>query len=254
MNKTTIYYNKKMKLKDPILVVGLPGIGTVGSLVGEHLRSELKAKRFATLYSPHFLHQAIMLKSGKVRLVSNRFYVYENKKTGRHILILLGDMQAGSPEGQYDINEKIVTFFKSLGGSMVYTIGGYSAGNQFIRNPRVFGVATDKETIASLRKYNIQFGQTTGAVWGSAGLIIAFSKKHKIHGACIMGETGMLEVDANAAKVVLEVLKNVLALDINLDNIEKIKSETEKLIKELESASAGPAASDAGSKNPSYIR
>jgi uncharacterized protein len=259
MKNTKIYYNKKIALKDPILVVGLPGIGTVGSLVGEHLRNELKAKRFATLYSPHFLHQAIMLKNGSVRLVSNRFYLYENKKTNRSILILVGDMQSGSPEGQYEINEKVVRFFKSLGGNTVYTVGGYNIGNQYVHHPRVFGVATDKETRDRLSKQNIIFGKAAGAIWGSAGLIVAFSKRYKIHGACIMGETGMLEVDANAAKAVLEVLKGILDLDVNLDNIEKIKNETEKLLKELEGAAAGgtevPTQGGAvGKQHFSYIR
>jgi uncharacterized protein (TIGR00162 family) len=260
MKNTKIFYNKKNALRDPILIVGLPGIGTVGSLVGEHLRNELKAKKFATLYSPHFLHQAIMLKNGGVRLVSNRFYVFENKKTGRSILILVGDMQSGSPEGQYEINDKVVRFFKSLGGRTIYTIGGYNIGNQYVHHPRVFGVATDKETRLQLSKHGIIFGKAAGAIWGSAGLIIAFSKRYKMHGACIMGETGMLEVDANAAKAVLEVLKGVLNLDVNLDNIDKIKNETEKLLKELEGAAAGntdpsqASGGNGGKQHLSYIR
>ena len=56
MNKTEIYYDKKVKFHDPVLVVGLPGIGSVGALVGEHLKAELGAKKFATLYSPSLMH------------------------------------------------------------------------------------------------------------------------------------------------------------------------------------------------------
>ena len=56
MKDTKIYY-RKVKLNDPILLVGLPGIGNVGNLVAEHLKNELKAKKFATLYSPHFPFQ-----------------------------------------------------------------------------------------------------------------------------------------------------------------------------------------------------
>ena len=64
MNRTKIYYKKKLKFRNPVMIVGLPGIGSVGSLVAEYLKNELDAKRFATLYSPHFIHQTIMLKSG----------------------------------------------------------------------------------------------------------------------------------------------------------------------------------------------
>ena len=256
MDKTRIYYNNRRKLKNPVLIVGLPGIGTVGSLVGEHLRNTLRAERLATLYSPHFLHQAIMMKNGGLRLASNRFYSCFNEKTGQSIIILVGDMQAGSPEGQYEVNDKIVRFFKSLGGKTVYTVGGYNISSQYVDKPRVFGVATDKETRENLEKKGVIMGKAAGAVWGSAGLIVAFSKKHGMHGACLMGETGMLEIDANAAKAVLEKLKDMLKLDIDLSSIDKIKKETENLLKEMEKAGGAPGDQQPSppSQPLSYIR
>ncbi len=232
MNRTKIYYKKSTKFRSPVMIVGLPGIGSVGSLVAEYLRNELGAKRFATLYSPHFIHQTIMLKSGYTRLISNRFYSKDTKKGT--VIILLGDTQAATPEGQYEINETIVKFFKKLGGKTLYTIGGYSSGGQYVHSPKVFGVATDKQTKDTLSKKGVLFGQTNGAIWGSAGMIVTFAKKHKIHAACIMGETGALEIDANSARAVLETIKNILGISINLENIDKIKKETDRMIKEIE--------------------
>ncbi len=250
MRKTRIYY-KKHKFRKPILVVGLPGIGSVGALVGEHLKAELEAKRFATLYSPHFIHQTLMLKSGYTRLISNRFYYKELKSNT--LILLLGDTQAPTPEGQYEVNEEIVRFFKHIGGKMIYTIGGYSAGNQIIQSPKVFGVATDKKTKDALSKKGVIFGKTNGAIWGAAGLIVSFAKKYKIPAACIMGETGVLEIDANAARAVLQTLNKVIAVDVNLDNIDKIKKETDRLIKELEAAQ-NPQEAPAPKENFPYIR
>ncbi|MDE1846104.1 MAG: proteasome assembly chaperone family protein [Candidatus Micrarchaeota archaeon] len=239
MRSSKIYVSKTLKPRNPILLVGLPGIGNVGSLVGEHLKSELRAKKFATLYSPHFPHQVIMLKSGGIRLVSNRFYLWKNpakEKGARDILILVGDFQALSSEGQYEINEKIVEFFKGLGGKTIYTIGGYNTTNQYVQNPRVFAVTTDRKQIPQLKAAKIIFGQASGMIWGSAGLLLAFAKKHKLTATCIMGETGMLEVDAHAAKAVLEILVRHLKLKINLENLEKISQETEKMVKQMEEA------------------
>lgn len=218
--------------------MGLPGIGNVGSLVGEHIRNEMGAKKFATLYSPFFPHQVIMGKSGGMRMVSNRFYHFKNKK-GRSIVVLVGDVQAGSPRGQYDVNAKIVRFFKAIGGTKIYTIGGYSMSGQYVPKPRVFGVANGENIKQELSKSGVIFGKVGGTIWGSAGLIPAMSRRYEIDGACIMGETGMLEIDANAAKAVLEVLSKILGIEINLENIEKIKKETEKILKDIESVSKG---------------
>lgn len=233
MKRTRIYYKKKVRLNEPLLLVCLPGIGNIGSLVGEHIKNELGAKKFAVVYSPYFPHQTIMQKGGGLRLISNRFYHFKNKK-GQSILILLGDTQASTPKGQYEVNDKIVRFFKTLGGKAIYTVGGYSAGNQYVHNPKVFGVATSKKLRDMLSKYGIVFGQISGTIWGSAGLIPAFSKIHKLDSACIMGETGLLEIDANAAKAVLSVIKKIIAIDISMDNLENIKKETEKIIKNIE--------------------
>ena len=173
--ETIIKRNKSIKPKNPILVVGLPGIGNVGKLVAEHLKREFKAVRFATLYSPHFPHQVVMLKNGCIRLVSNRFYLIKSKKAnGNDIVLLTGDVQAVSPEGQYAVNSKIVDFFKNeLKGTFIYTIGGYSIGeaNAIVKSPRVFGNVTSKEVMKQFSGTNVVFKESRGLIWGSAGLI-----------------------------------------------------------------------------------
>jgi uncharacterized protein (TIGR00162 family) len=255
--ETKIYY-KRTKLRNPVLFVGLPGIGSIGSLVAEHLRKELKAKKFATLYSPHFPYQIIMLKNGAFRLVSNRFYYAKGEKGRGDIVILIGDAQPITTEGQYEVNEKIVEFFKHLGGSQIYTIGGYSTGAHYVKTPRVFGLATDAVTVAQMKRYGVTPTNATGmSVIGSAGMIVAFSKKHKINAACIMGETGMLDVDANSAKAVLQVVGKLIGREINPGSIEKLSGETERILSELEERRLMPfpAETTGGPREePGYIR
>jgi uncharacterized protein len=253
MKDTKIYY-KKVKLKDPVLLVGLPGIGNVGNLVAEHLKNELKAKKFATLYSPSFPFQVLMQKNGSFRLVSNRFYYSKDPKGKNDLVILIGDVQPLSSEGQYDVNERIVEFFQTLGGNTIYTLGGYNlGGNQYVKAPRVFGVGADASMIKYLRKHGVATPLSNGTpIWGSAGMIVAFSKKRGLNAACLMGETGMLDVDANSAKAVLQVLSKMLGLEIDLKNIEKLKADTEKLLQEMEDSTRAALQKDL--KPQSYIR
>jgi hypothetical protein len=261
--ETTIKIKKDIKPRNPILIVGLPGIGNVGKLVAEHLRREFKAVRFATLYSPHFPHQVVMLKNGGVRLVSNRFYLIKSRKQeGSDIILLTGDVQSISPEGQYEVNAKIVEFFRNeLKGSFIYTIGGYSMGEAMVKLPKVFGNATSKEVISRFKGSGVVFGESMGVIWGSAGLIIAFAKMNKMDGICLMGETNFLDVDANAAKSVLLILSKKLQLDIDTTNLDKIINKTAKALKELErqqgmglmDPSQMPSEGNPGER-PSYIR
>ncbi len=267
IDKTTIRWKKGVKANKPILIVGLPGIGNVGKLVAEHLRRELGAVKIATIYSPHFPHQVVMLKNGGVRLVNNRFYLIKAKKqTGNDILLLTGDAQAISPEGQYEVNSKIVDFFKSkLDGRFVYTIGGYNIGEGMVGKPRVFGNATDKTVIGQFKGTDVIFGKSKGAIWGSAGLIIAFAKMQKLDGVCLMGETSFLEVDASAAKAVIIQLSKKLSLNINTEDLDKIIEKTAKAVTELEKQVGnlnlgqqypivGGETGHGESSRPSYIR
>ncbi len=256
MRDTKIYYSKKIKPKAPVMIVGLPGIGNVGSLVGEHIRAELGGVRFASLYSAHFPHHVVMMKNGMARPVSNRFYYI--KRTGKmksDLVILVGDFQAISPEGQYEVNEKIVRFFKKIGGERIYTIGGYSTSQGYVQHPKVFGVASSKKLVGELKAKGIVFGKAQGLIMGSAGLIVTMARKNHVDAACVMGETGMLEVDANSAKAVIDVMKNILHLDLDLKNIEKIKSETDKMLKSMMEAQANQEQGPPPNKDVmSYIR
>ncbi len=258
--KTTIVFKKGITLRNPILIVGLPGIGNVGKLVAEHLRREYKAKKFATLYSPYLPDRVVMLKNGMVKLSNNSFYLLKASKNVKNdIVILTGDAQGISSRGRYEINTKITEFFKEkLKGSFIYTIGGYTPGNTFVKDPKVFGSATSKQVIAQFKGSEVVFGKSKGFIMGSAGLIVAFAKMRHMDAVCLMGETSMLDVDASAAKAVLLVLAKRLNLHIDLSKLDKIIEETAKIIRDLErQVSVGTQLEKLHKEpeaHPSYIR
>ena len=240
MQRTTIKLKKAKTGKSPIAIVGMPGIGNVGKLVAEHLRRELKATRIGTIYSPHFPHQAVMLKSGRLRLVNNAIYLVQSKGKSPNMIIVTGDAQAVTPEGQYEVNSMIFRLLKErYGCGFIYTIGGYTTGEGIPQKRRVFGNATSAAVIAKFKSTNIIFGKSRGLIWGSAGLIPAFARIGKVDAACIMGETAMLEFDAAAAKAVIDELSKILGIKVGTDNLDKIIKKTDEVIKQLGQANAG---------------
>ncbi len=260
MKETKLIIKKGLKLKDPVMIVGLPGIGNVGKLIAEHLKKEFKAEKIAVLYSPHFPHQVVMLKNGGIRLVGNRFYLLRSKSgkpLKRDIVLLTGESQAITPEGQYEVNAKIVDFFKDgLKGKFIYTLGGYSVSRNIAETPKVYGNVTEKGVIGRFKDSGVIFGKSRGMILGSAGLIIAFAKMRGVGGICLMGETSFLDVDAAAAKAVLVALAKSLDLDINMQNLDKIIERTARTLKELEKQASGFATQtgEGEERRPSYIR
>lgn len=231
MKETTIVELKKTKVTDGILLTGLPGIGLIGRVVGKYLVEELKAEKIAEMYSPHFPHQVIMTKKGGMRPIKNKFYYVKTKKA--NLVILVGDVQAMTPEGQYEVTGKVLDYIQKIGVKKIVTIGGYSTG-KLNEKRHVFGVVTHKALIPPLKKLGVVFGVAKGAIVGAAGLLPAMGKLRGLKGACLMGETHGGYVDITAAKNIVLLLSNMFDIKIDLRKIEDKAKEGEKVLKRIE--------------------
>lgn len=232
MKETIVIEREKLgKLRNPVLIIGLPGIGLIGQVVSKYMAKELKAKRIAALYSPHFPHQILMTKKGMMRLIRNTFYLYRGKK--RDLIILVGDIQAMSSQGQYEVAGKILDYVAELGVKKVITVGGYSAGSM-VEQRKIFGVVTNKDRIPKLEKYGIIFGETKGSIVGAAGLIPSIAALRNMEGICLLGETHGGYVDTTAAREIVKLLAKYFDIKISLKRIDERAKKSEKIIKKLE--------------------
>ena len=253
MKETTIVEKiKPKKLRNPVLIVGLPGIGLIGQVVGRYLAKELKTKRIAMLYSPHFPHQVFMTKKGGLRLIKNSFYHYRGKK--RDAIILVGDVQALNSQGQYEVAGAVLKYCKKLKIKQLLTIGGYSTG-KISEKRRIFAVTTDEKTRTRLKKYGVIFGEAKGSIVGAAGLFPALGRLYDIEGVCLMGETHGGYVDTPAAREILKLLSAYLDVKISLKRIDERAKKSEKILKKIEDEiKKSVETSFETAKSVSYIR
>jgi len=231
MDKTIVKETKKVKLKKPVMVTGLPGIGLVGQVAAKYMIKKLKGEKIAEIYSPHFPHQVLMGKTGGLRLLKNTVYRVKGKKGD--LLIVVGDVQAVSTVGQYEVADKILGYAEKHGVNLIITIGGYSTG-KVEKERRVFGSANNKRIKREFEKKGVVFGETRGSIVGVAGLLPGLAKFQNMDGICIMGETHGSYVDHTSAKNVVEKLSDLLGFEINLAELEKEATGREKVIKKIE--------------------
>jgi hypothetical protein len=223
-------------LDNPVLIEGLPGIGNVGKVVVEYMIEKLRAKKFAELYSCHFPYHVFVNEDDTIELPKNEFYYWKraNRKQ-RDLIILTGDMQSITPEGHYEIVNKIIDFVQQLGTTELYTIGGFGIQRLPSKEPGVVCAVTHKEIKRKLQRSNVEFsgGQKVGFIIGASGLLLGIGKIRGLKGACFMGETIGTQpffTDSKSAKAVLTVLNNLLKLDIDMEEIEEMTSVMEKAI------------------------
>jgi len=66
---TVIKVFEKPKLKNPIFIEGLPGVGNIGRVAVGYMIEELGAKNFAELYSRHFFPFVMLHEDYKICLL-----------------------------------------------------------------------------------------------------------------------------------------------------------------------------------------
>lgn len=233
--ETQIKFLEKVKPRNPILIEGLPGIGNVGRVAAGYLVSELKMKKIAELYSPHFLPLVILQNDAVAYLLKCEFYYYHAPKND--IIVLTGDTQSISPEGHYDVCEKVLDFAEKMGVKDIITLGGFAEGHE-VAEPRVIGAVNDKNLIKKYEKFDIDFGKEhpVGTIVGASGLLLGMAEPRNIKGICLMGETLGLPVmtDPKAADKILHVLTKILGLKLDLTKLEKTIKEMEERIKKTD--------------------
>lgn len=221
--ETTIIQFEKVKLRKPILIEGLPGIGNVGRVAAGYLISELKMTHFADLYSPHFLPLVILHPEGTASMLKNEFFYYRGKE--RDIVILSGDTQSINAEGHYDICEKVIAFAESLGVELIITLGGFAEGRE-MREPRIIGAVNNPALIKRFSKFGIDFGKNhpIGTIVGASGILLGMSQLHGIDSLCLMSQTMGFPMitDPKAADKTLRILSKILELKIDLTKLEQI--------------------------------
>lgn len=232
--ETTIKILEKPKLRKPVLVEGLPGIGNVGRVAAGYLVSELKMKKFAELYSPHFLPLVILQNDAVANMLKCEFYYHRGE---RDTIILTGDTQSITPEGHYEICDRILDFADKIGVREIITLGGFAEGKEILE-PRVIGAVNDKKLLKKYDKIGVDFGKEhpIGTIVGASGLLLGLAKTRDMDGLCLMGETFGLPLitDPKAADAVLHVLVKILGVKVDMSKLENTIKEMEERIEKTD--------------------
>ncbi|MEM1550765.1 MAG: PAC2 family protein [Candidatus Bathyarchaeia archaeon] len=232
MKRTIIIEIEKVDAKNPILIEGLPGLGMVGRIAVKYLIKHLKARKIAELYSPHFAYYVIVdSDNGSVTLLKNEFYYWKNEYGNHDLILLTGDSQAQTIDGQYEVAETILKYAKKKNVKLIITIGGYR--KEVVGTPSVFASATDLEVLKRALEAGSVSSPAGNPIVGIAGLLLGLAKLKGISGACLLSETPGYMPDPRAAKSALTIISRMLDLRLDLTDLDREISKIAQLEEEL---------------------
>jgi uncharacterized protein (TIGR00162 family) len=220
MKKSIIKEFTEIKLKNPILIEGFPGLGMVGSIATKYLAKQLKAKKFATLHSPHFPYHVLVNKKGSARLLRGEFFFWKNKRGENDLIFLTGDSQPQTIEGQFEVADSILDFAEKKKVTSIITIGGYR--NEVEDTPNVVAVSTNPLLFEKALKAEAVSSEPGTPIVGTAGLLLGLAKfRKRLDAICLLGETRGYLPDPKTAKSVIKVLQEFLNIRVELKGLDE---------------------------------
>jgi uncharacterized protein (TIGR00162 family) len=237
MDEIIMIASERPELNEPILVEGLPGVGNVGKLAAEHLVDQLKATKFAEIHSKYFPPQVLLDDDGVIRLVSNDLYYVRGEGERPDLIILVGDYQGLTPEGQYELSDFMLKVAMDNKVRRVYTLGGYGIG-RMVDNPRVLGAATSVQLVEEMKENGVVFskGEPGSGIVGASGLLLGLGKIRGVEAVCLMGETSGYFVDPKGAEAVLRILSTLLKVEVDFSALQDKAQQIDVITSKLKEA------------------
>jgi len=210
------------KIKNPILIEGLPGVGNVGKIATDFMIDSLGAKKLFEITSYNFPHCVFVNEDNLVELPSIEVF-YKNFKD-HTLLLLAGDIQPLDEYSCYEFCDQILDMMEGFKGKKeVITLGGIALERN-PKEPKVYATANGhkirKKYAGRIMNNNI-YG-VVGPIVGVSGLLVGLAGKRKIPAVSFLAETyghpNFLGI--KSAKEILKILDKNLKLKLNLKELD----------------------------------
>ena len=228
---------KQIAPNELVLICGLPGAAYIGKLSIDYLIQQMKAELVGEIYSRFFPPYVIVKEDGLVELMRNELQ-HVRDETGRDIVFLSGNAQAFSPEGQYEITDKILDWAIEKGVKRVYSIAALVTDRDF-EAPNVYATATSTLMLEEAKSKGAQV-LDHGVIGGENGLILGLARKKGVDGICLLAEThgyqtptGEYVIDPRASKAALNVLTQFLGIKVDMEPMDKQVAQMDEAIAKM---------------------
>jgi hypothetical protein len=209
-------------LQDPIALVGMPGIASVGKLAIEVLIRSLEAEPIVQVLSDDFPPHVMINDQGLMKIPECQIFLHRSKELKHDILMVSGDFQPSTSQGIYEFSDRIAETFKKLGVTKVVATGAYVPG-EYPEAPKVFVSSTGSGFQEFFTELDYVVTMSDGVINGANGVIPAWAHlKYGIDGVCLLAETvPLLRLDPRASKLIVEVLNNRFNIQADVSELQQ---------------------------------
>jgi proteasome assembly chaperone (PAC2) family protein len=225
------------QLHHPWLVAVWPGMGHVALNAGVYLLAKLGMNVIAEFEAGDLFDvDHVEVKEGIIqagRPPRNRLFVWTDPKKTHDLVVFVGEVQP--PIGKYAFCRQLIAHARQLGVERVFTFAAMATQMHPEHRSRVFGAVTDEETLAEVKRLELEILED-GNIGGLNGILLAAAAENGMPGACLLGEMSHIFAQVpfpKASLAILEVFRTITGIDLDLTELTEQARVMEQQLGEL---------------------
>ncbi len=226
-----IVETKKISLKKPVLIDGLPGLGLVGTISASYLVEKLELEQVGYITGSKFpplaaVHEHVPVHPARI---------YASKK--HNIIVVISEFIIPLKSVK-ELSEKLMKYAKKKKAGKILSLGGIAIkGDQ----DTVYAIASTEKARKELKGIDKVKLIKEGATTGVTGMLLAEGAIKKYPVISLLAEAHENYLDPRAAAMVLKIVKELTELPISTKDLEKeakqIEDKTKEIIKKAKDSS-----------------
>lgn len=219
----------------PVMVAAWPGVGSVGLLAVDYLRTKLHAKQFAQVdMRPFFVPTSVPVKEGRMmapRMPRSGFH----EKHSPDMIIFESTAQVSGRDALM-LLRGVVGAAKSYGVSRILTVGAFPRPVSHRNRPLLYYGCSDEALVAELSGIGMR-PLPEGEITGPAGLLPRMAAEEGIEAACMLAGIPQYAGSASYPKGSLEIIRalsKLLRFDVDISEVQQAVDATEGSFEQLE--------------------
>lgn len=239
MGDVEIHTRANLKsMKNPTIIVGLPGTGLVGSVAASQIVDSLKMKFGGYVSSSSFaplaaIHDYMPMPAARIH--------YSEKA---NIIVIISEMTI-PVSSSAEVAKKIFEFSKDVNAQSIISLGGISLNEE---KGEVYIVSSDAEIVKKSKRFAkpIKEGATTGVT----GILLTMGTLEKFPISTILAESSEEYLDPKAASKVIRVFSRITGIHISTARLDKeaveLSQDLKESVRKARISKKGPSADEGG--------
>ena len=218
------------KIKNPIVMIGFPGIALVAKLAITCIKDSIKAKEFLTIQYFDFPAKSVV-EGGNLQIpTAQLYYKPTDQEDGNDFFILTATYQPQTPEGVFEFSKIFCEEMDKITGGKIkmYLSTGAMITDNVHDTPLVYVCGTDQDLVNTFLEFDNTKLYDGGGISGANGIIPAYAGANNFGpGLCLLAETlplPMMTLDPRSSKALVSLLKDYFSIEMDFSKLnEKIK-------------------------------